>query len=38
VITSTSRKEFEKVEQFVICKADPEGSAHWHGQLFKKPE
>jgi seryl-tRNA synthetase len=26
--------QFEKVEQFVICKADPEESAYWHQQLL----
>jgi seryl-tRNA synthetase len=30
--------QFEKVEQFVICKADPEESAHWHAQLLNTAE
>ncbi|MGH3622666.1 MAG: serine--tRNA ligase [Candidatus Angelobacter sp.] len=30
--------QFEKVEQFVICKADPEESAHWHTQLLNTAE
>lgn len=30
--------QFEKVEQFVICKADPEESAYWHAQLLGTAE
>lgn len=30
--------QFYKVEQFVICPADPEISAHWHAQLLDNAE
>lgn len=30
--------QFYKVEQFVICPADPEVSAHWHAQLLANAE
>ncbi len=30
--------QFEKVEQFVICEADPEQSARWHAQLLATAE
>ncbi|MGH2733496.1 MAG: serine--tRNA ligase [Actinomycetota bacterium] len=30
--------QFEKVEQFVICKADPEESARWHAGLLATAE
>ncbi|MFE3360728.1 aminoacyl--tRNA ligase-related protein, partial [Streptomyces californicus] len=30
--------QFEKVEQFVICEADPEESARWHAALLASAE
>ncbi len=30
--------QFEKVEQFVICEADPEESARWHAELLGSAE
>jgi seryl-tRNA synthetase len=30
--------QFEKVEQFVICEADPAESARWHGELLSAAE
>ncbi len=30
--------QFEKVEQFVICEADPEVSARWHAELLGSAE
>jgi seryl-tRNA synthetase len=30
--------QFEKVEQFVICEADPHESARWHGRLLDSAE
>ncbi len=30
--------QFNKVEQYVICKADHEESVHWHEQLLKNSE
>ncbi|MFC2250126.1 serine--tRNA ligase [Labrys portucalensis] len=30
--------QFYKVEQYVICRDDPEESAHWHGRLLANAE
>src|SRR5262249_23285587 len=30
--------QFEKVEQFVICEADPDESARWHAELLGSAE